>query len=275
VAAVRSTCATVPASARAARLKRLPRRCRSAESAAIEDIPSSIHPKETHHERHEAKPLPLRRLPCPGLLLRLPTARRTKGLRLRLRHAVQVRRCLQLRQGLSRTGSSNPRRQEMNIFVLAFLGGIVGAVLMDITETYAARAGITSGVNVALLGRWFMGLTRGQLTHANILDTRPVPGEASMGWAFHFLVGGGGVALMYPALLQLSGISLPTHHLLGGLLFGWATSLLPWFVLLPAFGWGWFGRHGPRGSNALLASTLSHIPYGLGVGAVIALGSIR
>jgi len=48
---------------------------------------------------------------------------------------------------------------------------------------------------------------------------------------------------------------------------------LPWFVLLPAFGWGWFGRRGPLGANALLASPLSHIPYGLGIGAVMAVGS--
>jgi len=52
-----------------------------------------------------------------------------------------------------------------------------------------------------------------------------------------------------------------------------ATSALPWFILLPSFGWGMFGRRGPHGSNALLASTLSHLPYGLGVGAVIALGA--
>ncbi len=162
----------------------------------------------------------------------------------------------------------------MNTYVLAFVGGIVGAVLMDITETYAARIGITSGVNVALVGRWFMGLTRGQMAHANILDSQPLPYEAGMGWAFHLLVGGGAVALMYPAILQFSGIALlPTQHLLGGVLFGWATSLLPWLVLLPAFGWGLFGRRGPPGSNALLASMVSHVPYGLGVGAVIALGS--
>ena len=161
----------------------------------------------------------------------------------------------------------------MNIFVLAFLGGMLGAVLMDITETYAARIGITSGVNVALVGRWFLGLTRGQLVHANILDTQPAPREVGMGWAFHFLVGGGAVAFMYPALLQGSGHSMPTHPLLGGVLFGLATSVLPWFVLLPSFGWGLFGRRGPRGSNALLASPLSHLPYGLGVGAVIAAGS--
>lgn len=43
----------------------------------------------------------------------------------------------------------------MEILVWAFIGGIAGALIMDITETYAAKAGITSGVNIALVGRWF------------------------------------------------------------------------------------------------------------------------
>ena len=161
----------------------------------------------------------------------------------------------------------------MNTFVLAFLGGIVGAVLMDITETAMARVGIRSGVNVALVGRWFLGLTQGRLAHTEIVTAPSLPREAGLGWAFHFLVVGGGVALIYPAVLLAMGMPSPIHPILGGLLFGLATSLLPWFVLLPAFGWGWFGRRGPRGANALLASPLSHIPYGLGVGAVMALGT--
>ncbi|MDP2827992.1 MAG: DUF2938 family protein [Sulfuricellaceae bacterium] len=160
----------------------------------------------------------------------------------------------------------------MEILAWAFLGGIVGAVLMDVTETYAAKVGITSGVNIALVGRWFMSLLRGQFAHANILDSKPFPREVKAGWAFHFLVGGGGVALTYPLFFQTTGLPFPRNHLLGGLLFGLATSLLPWFILLPSFGWGFFGRRGPQGSNAFLASTLSHLPYGLGVGAVIAMG---
>lgn len=160
----------------------------------------------------------------------------------------------------------------MGILAWAFLGGIVGAVLMDVAETYASKVGITSGVNIALVGRWFLSLLRGQFAHANILGSKAFSREVEAGWAFHVLVGGGGVALMYPLFFQAAGLPFPNNHLLGGLLFGLATSLLPWLVLLPSFGWGFFGRRGPQGSNALLASTLSHIPYGLGVGAVITLG---
>ena len=159
----------------------------------------------------------------------------------------------------------------MNSYALAYAGGFVGAVLMDITETLAARAGLTSGVSVALVGRWALGLLRGQWVHADIARSPARAGEVPMGWAFHLLVGGGGVALLYAAWLQATGWTLPAHRLWGGVAFGAATSLLPW-LLLPSFGWGWFGRRGPQGSNALLASTVSHLPYGLGVGAVMALG---
>jgi len=160
----------------------------------------------------------------------------------------------------------------MALLAWSFLGGMAGAVLMDVTETYAAKAGITSGVNIALVGRWFLGLLRGRFAHANILHAAPHPHEVKAGWAFHLLAGGGGVALLYPLFFLATGLPFPAHPVLGGLLFGLATSLLPWFILLPSFGWGVCGRRGPPGSNALLASTLSHIPYGLGVGAVIAAG---
>ncbi len=160
----------------------------------------------------------------------------------------------------------------MEIFAWAFLGGLVGAVLMDITETLAARRGIRSGVSVALVGRWFIGLLRGQFTHANILNSPARPNEIKMGWAFHLVIGGGGVALLYPLFFHAAGFALADNHLLAGMLFGLSTSLLPWLILLPSFGWGLCGCRGPQGSNALLASTLSHIPYGFGVGAVVALG---
>lgn len=161
----------------------------------------------------------------------------------------------------------------MEILILAFMGGIVGAALMDITETYAAKIGINSGVNIALVGRWFLSLLHGRFSHSNILDSTPFRHEVIFGWIFHILIGGGAVALLYPLFFLTTGLSLPANHFLGGILFGLSTSLLPWLILLPSFGWGWFGRHGPQGSNALLASTLSHIPYGLGIGMIIAAGS--
>ncbi len=144
--------------------------------------------------------------------------------------------------------------------LVGYAGGIVGAVVMDIAETLAARRGISSGVNVALVGRWSLALGRGVFRHDDIRRSPAHANEIAAGWLFHFFVGGGGVALLLPLTLH----ALPASPLpyLG---FGLATSLLPWFILLPSFGWGIAGRRGPPGSNALLASTLSHIPYGAGI----------
>lgn len=260
----------------------------TAESAAIEDIPFSMQPEGTSHERHPANPLQLHHLSRRRLRLRLPASCRTDRLRLRppvplrpavpLRHAVPVRRRQPLHAILSPQVDPVPRtpthrNSPVNSYFLAYLGGIVGAVLMDVTEALAARAGLTSGVSVALVGRWALGLLHGQWAHADITRSAARPGEERAGMAFHFLVGGGGVALLYAVWLQVTGWTLPAHRLWGGVAFGAVTSLLPWLVLLPAFGWGWFGRRAPKGSNALLASMVSHLPYGLGVGAVVALGS--
>ena len=68
----------------------------------------------------------------------------------------------------------------MNSFVLAYVGGILGALLMDITEAFAARAGLTSGVSVALVGRWFLGLMQGRLVHVDIQASPSLPREVGV-----------------------------------------------------------------------------------------------
>ena len=100
----------------------------------------------------------------------------------------------------------------------------------------------------------------------------PPKHEVRIGWIFHFIIGGGVVGTIYPFYYFLFDMPLPSSHLITGLAYGFATSLLPWLILLPSFGWGLFGIRAPKGANPLLASTLSHIPYGLGLGVVLNLG---
>jgi hypothetical protein len=159
------------------------------------------------------------------------------------------------------------------VFALSFVGGMVGALLMDITETLAARRGISSGVSVALVGRWCIALAHGVLRHCDIRHAPPRRYEVAVGWLFHLLIGGGGVALLLPLGWQLFTTAALPVTAAPYLLFGLATSLLPWFILLPSFGWGVWGRRGPQGSNALLASPLAHLPYGLGMWGTVAFGT--
>jgi hypothetical protein len=157
------------------------------------------------------------------------------------------------------------------IILSTFIGGIFGALLLDIKETAAARRGLSSGVSVALVGRWAISLIQGTFTHRDIRTTTPIRYEVAVGWLFHLFIGGGGVAVLLPLGWQLVSGPMPLTQPLPYLLFGLATSILPLFILLPSFGWGRWGRYGPEGSNALLASPLSHIPYGLGIWLTISL----
>ena len=154
----------------------------------------------------------------------------------------------------------------MEIWLLSFVGGFVGSVFMDITETRLSKFGISSGVTGAYIGRWVNGILNGILMHQDIAKAKPVKDEVRIGQVFHFVVGGGVVALFYPLFLELIGFDGPLNHLISATIFGLVTSVLPWFVLMPSFGWGVFGSNAPNGARPLISPVLSHIPYGFGIG---------
>jgi hypothetical protein len=108
----------------------------------------------------------------------------------------------------------------------------------------------------------------GRFTHQNIVDSTPIKNEKSAGWIFHYLTGGS-VALIYPILYLASPVTVPEGHLIASLLFGLATSFLPWFILFPGFGWGFFGIRAPSGIRPLIATITFHTIYGLGLGIVL------
>ena len=87
------------------------------------------------------------------------------------------------------------------------------------------------------------------------------------GRVFHYFTGAT-VGLIYPAFYFTFDV-MPEDHLLPGLAFGLATVALPWFLLFPAYGDGVFGVRAPVGSRPLVAPTIEHILYGLGLGIVL------
>lgn len=165
----------------------------------------------------------------------------------------------------------------MEIFPIAFIGGLVGTGLMDIAEILMERLGLISGRSCAgtrAIGRWVLHAFRGQFVHKNIIKAVPVENESTVGKITHYVVGGG-LALTYPALYFISGETLPGSHVLPGLLWGLATALLPWIVFYPAFGWGFFGASAPKGTRPFFSPTISHLVYGFGLGIVLSILSQR
>ena len=108
----------------------------------------------------------------------------------------------------------------------------------------------------------------GHFVHKDIAKSSPLKYELSAGWITHYLTGGI-VALTYPAFYLVFNVPMPADHLIPGLLWGLVTTLLPWFLLYPAFGWGFFGSKAPKGTRPLISTTTSHMLYGLGLGIVL------
>ena len=154
----------------------------------------------------------------------------------------------------------------MEIWLVSFVGGFVGSVFMDVTEAKMAKIGISSGVTGQYIGRWVNGLINGVFKHQNIANAAPANNEILIAQVFHFVVGGGIVALFYPLFLGVTGLGSSSNHLFLATIFGLITSILPWFILMPSFGWGIFGTNAPSGSKPVISPILSHIPYGFGIG---------
>jgi hypothetical protein len=88
------------------------------------------------------------------------------------------------------------------------------------------------------------------------------------GWTFHYFTGGS-VALTYPLFYLAFNVPMPGNHLISSLLWGLATVLLPWFILFPGFGWGFFGVRAPSNVRPFISPMVEHLLYGLGLGIVL------
>jgi hypothetical protein len=47
--------------------------------------------------------------------------------------------------------------------------------------------------------------------------------------------------------------------------FGLCTNVLPWLLMFPAMGYGFFGSHGPAGTKLFISSLVNHALFGLGI----------
>jgi len=154
----------------------------------------------------------------------------------------------------------------MELFIYAYISGLVGSIFMDITESYMAKKGISSGVTLEDIGRWFLAMTKGKFIHKEIKALSPMKHEIMAGKVFHYILAGGGIALLYPLFLMLFNIPIETNHLFYGMIFGFLTNIFPWLWMMPSFGWGVAGLRRSPNANTILAPTLSHVVYGLGLG---------
>ena len=151
----------------------------------------------------------------------------------------------------------------MSIFNLRnVLLGIIATVTMDVLSVDAIKLRLIAPLPPHLIGRWFASVARGQVLHGDIAQVSPIQHEMAVAVPVHYAIG---VTLALTYLLACSTLGLSPRSPVTALVFALCTNLLPWLLMFPAMGYGWFGAHGPTGTRLFASSFLTHCFYGLGL----------
>jgi DUF2938 family protein len=140
--------------------------------------------------------------------------------------------------------------------------GVISTFLMDLLTVAAKGLRLVSPLSPNLVGRWFASVARAQPLHADIARAAPVSHEIVLALPVHYAIG---TVLAALYLWTTFEIGWPSRSLALALAFGLCTNVLPWLLMFPAMGYGFFGVNGPEGTRLFISSLLSHAFFGVGI----------
>ena len=148
----------------------------------------------------------------------------------------------------------------LHFIASASLIGLLGTALADLWAETQKRLLKVPTPSWPMVGRWVAHLRHGQFTHDSIAKASPVPGEALLGWATHYVIG----VLYAGLLLAIFGIGWAhSPTLLPALAIGIGTLVAPFFILQPGMGAGVLARRTPNLKVARLRSLAAHTAFGV------------
>ena len=151
------------------------------------------------------------------------------------------------------------------------LAGVIATVSMDLLTVIAIRLQVIAPLAPNLVGRWFASIARAHPFHDDIALTAPAGHELAMAVPGHYAIGMSLTALF---VLLAHRVGWPAKSVSPALVFGASTSVLPWLLMFPAMGYGFFGAHGPAGTRLFVSSLVSHVFFGLGLWVAVRLLSL-
>lgn len=140
--------------------------------------------------------------------------------------------------------------------------GIGATALMDVWSVVLRRAFNIPSLNFCLVGRWIGHMRFGRFAHTAIGKAAPQPGECTIGWIAHYLIG---ITFALVLVVLAPGQWLAAPSITPALLVGLGTVVMPYFIMQPALGLGIAASKTPNPSQARLKSLVSHGVFGIGL----------
>lgn len=150
----------------------------------------------------------------------------------------------------------------MVLMAFGVCAGVAATMTMDVLASVLRRVGLAAGAKGQWVGRWYLGIVRGQFVHSNIAATPEQAGEKWVALVGHYAIG---IALAVLYVVGARWLGVSPGEFLVALGYGLATCVFPWFLVFPALGFGMLGLRGPPELRLFTSSLMNHLSYGLGL----------
>lgn len=151
----------------------------------------------------------------------------------------------------------------MDIILLtqSFIIGILSTLIMDFNSLLIQNIFKIKSLNYAWLGRWLLSISDKKLIHQNIMQTPIKKYEKQLGWFLHYLIG---ILWVFIFLYICKQYNFDLN-LKNSLIFSILTTLIPFLILQPLFGFGFFASKTPNQIMSLINSMIAHLSFGIGI----------
>jgi hypothetical protein len=146
--------------------------------------------------------------------------------------------------------------------ISAILIGLGATLTFDLWVLFLERAFKIAPSNICFIGRWLRTMPEGTFRHSNIASSPPKSAECAVGWIAHYVTGVT-FALAFVALAGSGWLRHPTP--LPAIAFGVVTVVMPFFIMQPAFGFGFAASKASNPAQARLRSLMNHTAFGAGL----------
>jgi hypothetical protein len=140
--------------------------------------------------------------------------------------------------------------------------GIGATLTFDLWAQFLKAAFKIAPSNICIVGRWVLYMPKGIFRHANITKVPEKSGECAVGWITHYFIG---ISLTAIFVLIAGSSWLLAPSFFPAILFGIASVAAPFFIMQPAFGFGFAASKTPNPNQARLRSLMNHAAFGAGL----------